>query len=134
MRDTTRLIQLIEAAPWRWAKTYANSWPHEYVLHPEDNVKELFLEYCTRVCSGEAVLGKFFKKENDYLFIGDFKYWTYSRCHEIPMDNPPENYVLNRAPLFRDRRDFDIIYGDTHKYMRENKAEFERKQQSHFDL
>ncbi len=43
--------------------------------------------------------------KNTYLFIGDHKYWLMTHWDAI---QPGVNYVLNRASLYRDRRDFVI--------------------------
>ena len=49
---------------------------------------------------------------NKYLFIGDFKYWFNSQWHGF---DPNGENVINRARLYRDRRDFVIQPGDTGK-------------------
>lgn len=110
--------ELIQAAPWREAVTYRDTWPHEYVLSIKDQQEELFQAVCTRMCQGEGTTCYFFKTEHTYLFIGDYKYWFMTPCHEIPK---PTNidYVLNRAKLYRDRRDFVIRDGDTHRALGE---------------
>ena len=48
--------------------------------------------------------------KNKYLFIGDYKYWLMTPCDMI--DLKKDDYVLNRAPIYRDRRDFLIRDGD----------------------
>ena len=48
-----------------------------------------------------------------YLFLGDYKYWTMTECPDI--DLAVSDAVLNRALLYRDRRDFVIREGDTGK-------------------
>ena len=47
-----------------------------------------------------------------YLFIGDYKYWLEDHWDTL---EPGRDYVLNRARLYRDRRDFVIQPGDTGK-------------------
>ncbi|MCY4576611.1 MAG: hypothetical protein OXC55_08490 [Chloroflexi bacterium] len=42
------------------------------------------------------------------MFLGSYKYWMMSNVENINLDD-----VLNRAPPYRDRRDFDIRLGDT---------------------
>ena len=59
---------------------------------------------------GEGVACRFFRMKNTYLFIGDHKYWLMTHWEAI---QPGVNYVLNRARLYRDRRDFVIQPGDT---------------------
>ena len=106
----TELTNLIEAAPWREAKTFRESWPHEYVVIKKDKQVDLFNEVCKRFCAGEGVDGRFFRMKNKYLFIGDYKYWLMTPCGKIDLNK--DDYVLNRALIYRDRRDFFIKDGD----------------------
>ena len=53
----------------------------------------------------------FFEQQREYLFLGDYKYWTMTECVNIDLD--VGDVVLNRARLYRDRRDFVIRKGDT---------------------
>lgn len=108
------LTELIENAPWREAVTYRNTWPHEYVLSAQDNQAELLQVVVARFCSGEGVTCRFFSMENTYLFIGGHKYWLMVPYEDFDsVVARREDYVLNRAPLYRDRRDFVIQRGDT---------------------
>ena len=107
-----KLTELISRAPWREAVTYRETWPHEYVLSEKDTQQELLEAVCGRFRSGEGVAGRFFRMKNTYLFIGDYKYWLMTHWDDI---QPGVNYVLNRARLYRDRRDFVIQSGDTGK-------------------
>ena len=107
------LVELIARAPWREAVTYRDSWPHEYVVIKKDGQRELLAEVCKRFCDGEGVDGYFFRRRNKYLFIGDYKYWLMTPCDKIDLDK--SDYVLNRALVYRDRRDFLIKYGDDGK-------------------
>ena len=104
------LTQLIAQAPWREAKTYRETWPHEYVLLQKDGQRELLEAVCERFRNGEGVPARFFKMDNVYLFVGKYKYWLMTRCDEVDWD---DEEVLNRARLYRDRRDFIIQPGDT---------------------
>ena len=67
--------------------------------------------FCERIARGEGVECRFFGQERPYLFLGDHKYWTMTDCPDIDLDT--DDYVLNRALLYRDRRDFLIQPGDT---------------------
>ena len=109
----SELTELIARAPWREAVTYTNTWPHEYVLIKKDRQQELLAAVCARIANGEGIDGHFFKRKFAYLFIGDYKYWTYTPCAEIDLDATDEDFVLNRARLYRDRRDFEVRAGDT---------------------
>ena len=108
-----KLTELIAAAPWREAVTYRGTWPHEYVMLIKDRQRELFEAVCRRMRDGEALEGSFFKRKPTYLFIGDYKYWFMTPCKEIDFNSQETDYVLNRAKLYRDRRDFQIQEGDT---------------------
>ena len=112
--EELKATELISRAPWREAVTYRNSWPHEYVLSRKDGQRELFKLVCARFRAGEGVAGTFFGRRNTYLFIGDYKYWLMTHWDAVDLDDE-QDYVLNRARLYRDRRDFVIQPGDTGK-------------------
>ena len=105
------LTELITRAPWREAVTYPDTWPHEYVLTEKDNQRELLDALCSRFRYGEGVACRFFRMENTYLFIGDHKYWLMTDYNDIDAYNDEGDYVINRARLYRDRRDFIINLG-----------------------
>lgn len=107
------LTELVAQAPWREASTYRETWPHEYVVIKKDKQQELLKAVCKRFCAGEGVDGRFFRMKNKYLFIGDYKYWLMTPCTKI--DLKKDDYVLNRALIYRDRRDFLIKDGDDGK-------------------
>ena len=107
-----KLTEMISRAPWREAVTYRSTWPHEYVLSEKDGQQELLEAVCGRFRSREGVAGRFFRMNKTYLFIGDYKYWLMTHWDDV---QPGVNYVLNRACLYRDRRDFVIQSGDTGK-------------------
>ena len=105
-----KLIALIDQAPWREAVTFQHTWPHEYVLLKKDDQRELFEAVCKRLSNGEGVPCRFFTMRNQYLFIGDYKYWLMIPPEQVDWD---DEEVLNRARLYRDRRDFVIQDGDS---------------------
>ena len=108
-----KLTELIARAPWREAVTYRETWPHEYVLSEKDGQRELFEAICERFRADEGVSARFFRMNNTYLFIGDHKYWLMTDYNDIDPNNDEGDYVINRARLYRDRRDFVIQPGDT---------------------
>ena len=105
-----QLTELIANAPWREAVTYHDTWPHEYVLLQKDSQRELLEAVCERLRNGEGVSCRFFAMNNQYLFIGGYKYWLMVPPDQVDWDNEE---VLNRARLYRDRRDFVIQEGDS---------------------
>ena len=108
----SRLMELIAQAPWREAVTYRDTWPHEYVLSERDGQQALLEEVRDRFRAGEGVFCRFFRMNNTYLFVGDHKYWLMTHWDDL---KPGVDHVLNRARLYRDRRDFVIQLGDTGK-------------------
>ncbi|WP_419950139.1 hypothetical protein [Candidatus Palauibacter sp.] len=107
------IMELIARAPWREAVTYRDTWPHEYVVSRKHRQQELLAAFCERIRRGEGVTCHFFHQTREYLFLGDYKYWTMTECPDMDLEGG--DYVLNRALLYRDRRDFAIRPGDTGK-------------------
>ncbi len=107
-----KLTELITRAPWREAVTYRDTWPHEYVLSEKDGQRELLNAIYARFQDGEGVGCRFLRVSNKHLFIGDFKYWFNNKWDGF---DPSGENVINRARLYRDRRDFVIQPGDTGK-------------------
>ena len=108
--DVSDIMALIARAPWREAVTYRNTWPHEYVMVKRDGQRELLTAFCARIERGEGVVCRFFGEVREYLFLGEHKYWTMTECRDIDLD--ADDYVLNRALLYKDRRDFEVGLGD----------------------
>ena len=97
---------MIVRAPWREAVTYRDTWPHEYVVVKKDGQQELLAAFLHRISRGEGVECRFFHQTQKYLFLGEYKYWALQDGDET---------ILNRALLYKDRRDFVIREGDTGK-------------------
>ena len=79
----------------------------------KDRQRELFEAVRARMEAGEGLQGRFFDFTTTYLFVGDYKYWFMTPHDQIDLDATEEDFVLNRARLYRDRRDFLIQPGDT---------------------
>ncbi len=105
------IMALIGRAPWREAVAYRDTWPHEYVVIKKDSREDLLAAFCARFARGEGVERLFFGQKRKYLFLGDNKNWTMTDC--IDMDLEADDDVLNRALLYRDRRDSLIQTRDT---------------------
>ena len=86
--------------------------PHEFVMSEKDGQGELLKAICERLRAGEGVACRFFSMNNTYLFVGDYKFWLMTHWDDI---EPGGDYVINRARLYRDRRDFVVQPGDTGK-------------------
>ena len=59
----------------------------------------------------KASNARFFHQTRPYLFLGNYKYWVMDEVEGI--DPNIYDSVLNRALLYRDRRDFIIQPGDS---------------------
>ena len=103
------IMALIAKASWREAVTYRETWPHEYVLMNKDLQHDLVAAFNERIGRGEGVECQFFHQKKQYLFLGNYKYWTEGGHND-------DEIVLNRALLYRDRRDFVIKPGDSGMY------------------
>ena len=77
------LLTRIKNQKWKFAKTYAKTAPHEYIVD-EWNI-ELFKEIC-HLIDTEGYEEKFYDKTFRYYNIGEFKYWHYET-------------ILNRCPI-----------------------------------
>ena len=98
------MTNLIARAPWREAVTYRDTGPPEYVPSERDGQRELLNAIYARFQDGEGVTCRFFRVSNKYLFIGDSKWDGF---------DPDGENVINRARLYRDRRDFVSQSDDT---------------------
>ena len=105
------IMTLIAQAPWREAVSYRDTWSHEYVVVQKDKQQELLRAFCYRILRGEGVECHFFHQTRPYLFLGEYKYWVMDDIEG--MDPNAYDSVLNRALLYRDRRDFVIQPGDS---------------------
>ena len=95
----------------RGKRSLTGTRPHEYVVVKKDRQEALLAAFCERIARGEGVECRFFHQTWQHLFLGDYKYWTMTHCADIDLES--DDYVLNRARLYRDRRDFVIKRGDT---------------------
>ena len=85
------LLTKINTQHWQFAKTYAETAPHEYIVD-EWNI-ELFNEIC-HLIDTEGYEEKFYDKVFKYYNIGEFKYW---RCGNILNRCAVENRYLRKC-------------------------------------
>jgi hypothetical protein len=83
------LRDFVQVTKWTFAKTYAATWPHEYMVR--DRVDEaLFVELVTHIRT-HGYEGKFYRMSITYFDEGGMTYWT--------MGGPiTETGVVNRCP------------------------------------
>ena len=109
---TSTLTELIARAPWREAVTYRDTWPPRVHTVRQGRSAGVAGGSLRAIPRWRGRGCRFFRMNNTYLFIGDHKYWLMTHWDDL---KPGEDYVLNRARLYRDRRDFVIQPGDTGK-------------------
>lgn len=65
-----------ESQKWRFAKTYAKSAPHEYLIKKWLPAEErLLFERLVQTINTRSVVGYFYGHKNNYLILGDHYYW-----------------------------------------------------------
>lgn len=65
---------LIDSTPWVFAKTYAATWPHEYIVRNRVD-EDLFVRLVTHIRT-HGYEGRFYRKKIIYFDEGDKVYWT----------------------------------------------------------
>jgi hypothetical protein len=78
------LKQFIEQTPWTFAKTYAKTWPHEYIVQEKVD-KELFL-LLAHFIETNGYVSHFYKTAQTYFDYNGRTYWRMgniiNRCDE----------------------------------------------------
>ena len=64
----------VESTPWRFAKTYAATWPHEYVVRTADNAS-MILELARHIFE-HGIDGSFYSQIRKYHHEGGKVYWS----------------------------------------------------------
>jgi hypothetical protein len=87
--------RFVEASPWRFARTYVTSYPHEYTLAKWCGA-EAFGE-AIRCIEARGVEEPFLGTWRKYLHVGDRKYWHMGNpASDDPKDHPT---LINRTWL-----------------------------------
>ncbi len=85
---SSNLRAFVTGQKWTFAKTYASTWPHEYIVR--DRVDEaLFVQLVTHIRT-HGYEGKFYKKPITYFDENDMVYWTMGEPIE-------ETVIVNRC-------------------------------------
>ena len=95
-RLSIEIKQFIDQTPWTWAKTYADSWPHHYIVKDKvDN--NLFLKFVLHIREfGEWEL--FYNTPLKYFKQDGNVYWTMVPKENDPKWYPPEDEdIINRC-------------------------------------
>jgi len=74
MEFSTNLKIFVEECTWTFAKTYASTWPHEYIVR--DKVDETLFVTLVEHIRANGYVGKFYKMDITYLDEDGIVYWT----------------------------------------------------------
>jgi len=85
---SSQLLQFIAQETWTFAKTYAMTWPHEYIVRGRVD-ETLFVMLVTHIRE-HGYIGKFYSKTITYFDAGDMTYWTMG----APIE---ETKIINRC-------------------------------------
>jgi hypothetical protein len=89
-RDLHWWLQLAGELDWTWAKTYADSAPHRYVVlgrNPGLNRSDFVRARAVIRTLGQP--GKFYRSTNIYLEVWEWKWWMMDpRCGRHRLDQP----------------------------------------------
>ncbi len=84
----SELREFVASTPWRFAKTYAATWPHEYVVKTPENAPHILA--LARHIAEHGVPGRFYAQVRPYLHEAGKVYWTMS-------EDPEEVTLVNRC-------------------------------------
>ena len=88
---------------WKFAKTYAQFAPHEYIVRGKCNGSDdEFLRACRCILENDIRMF-YYKHERKYLFVGGYYYWTMWDGESVS-DDPTA--VINRCKP----EDYDIVF------------------------
>ncbi|MEA1911252.1 MAG: hypothetical protein U9N32_06190 [Spirochaetota bacterium] len=84
MELSDKLKEFINNQHWIYAKTYAKTWPHEYIVQEQVD-GELFLEFAEHI-DNFGYEDYFYRTKQIYLKYDNFIYWhmenIINRCEE----------------------------------------------------
>jgi len=78
----------VESTTWTFAKTYAATWPHEYVVENAENAPMILA--LARHIFEHGVDGRFYSQVRKYHHEGGKVYWSMD-------DTPEETELINRC-------------------------------------
>jgi hypothetical protein len=85
--------QFAASARWRFAKTYVDSYPHEYTLDEWCNEDDF--SRAVGVIEGSGVVERFWTAERKYLYVDSHVYWHMGDASSSDEADRPE--VINRS-------------------------------------
>ena len=89
------VLALIDRLKWTFAKTYAQTSPHEYaVVRAGDPLREEFLAFMRHIFD-KGYVELYYGHPFVVYKIGGRKYWSMAESREKISD---DNYLINRTP------------------------------------
>jgi hypothetical protein len=82
------LVEFVDSETWIFAKTYADTWPHEYLVR--DRVDERLFVQLVRHIRTHGYEGRFYRKKITYFDEDSMTYWTMG----APVE---ETTIINRC-------------------------------------
>lgn len=70
----------VESSSWRFAKTYASTWPHEYVVRTAENAQMILA--LARHIFARGTDGRFYSQVRKYHHEGGKVYWSMASTPE----------------------------------------------------
>jgi hypothetical protein len=101
--------RFISTTEWIFAKTYADTWPHEYLVKEQVN-EHMFLAIVGHIRK-HGYLAPFYQHQYKYFQQEGLVYWTM-----VPPDNDPKWYpineenIINRCP-YKNTYDYRLAHG-----------------------
>lgn len=89
--DKKQARKFIKDREWVFAKTYADTFPHEYTVRKDDEDNKVFNSFIMFMRDNSKIK-RFFNKEYLYCELDGIEYWEMGRA--IPIIK-----VINRAPI-----------------------------------
>ncbi len=97
-QDSVRIKKFVDSSKWIFARTYAKTAPHEYLIYDNldaGNQKEYL--WVLELINKNGVEGKFYQTVFKYFYFGEYKYWlcdTDTRRNGVMnRDNRTKNYT-----------------------------------------
>lgn len=90
------LRNFVDSVEWTFAKTYAETWPHYYIV--KNRVDEALFEHAVEHIRMHGYEGRFYNRVITYFRDGEMVYWTMVP----PRDDPgwysvEEETIINRC-------------------------------------
>jgi hypothetical protein len=111
MKWPEEIRRFIDSVDWVFAKTYASTWPHEYIV--KDRVDKAMFEQIVSHIREHGFQGSFYRRTITYFEENGLVYWTMVPPAGDPQWYPvSEETIVNRCPresTYEYRRDHGLL-------------------------